>query len=288
MACDSAQRFAEAKAKAEEVLQGVGKFLSELVDGSSVGSGANGAIDAQVGDSYRQYSVLRTRHREASLTVAVLALTKSGGLPRGDISSCPSCGFPGLAGAVLEQQQVLIPRSQVGHPLLHSNGRDLLVWRRVSVYLFMPRPTGAVYFCPGICGHVCMVSIASQAPYIQAVLLRCLAAEHHPDVVDEHTGITLTSLTGTICHVHPSVLPGGLCSLLYQPLAPLDLGRAHRQKHSSQCAHRGYALAVHQRAGDCPHIYDSAREPWTHRSSDTHIHERRWLKEDGGGQLQDL
>ena len=73
---DSAQAFEDLKLETESVLQGLGRFLSELVDGG--GEGCNGAIDAQVGESYRQYSLLRTRFREQNLTVAVLALAKSG------------------------------------------------------------------------------------------------------------------------------------------------------------------------------------------------------------------
>ena len=76
---DSAKHFEELKLEVEDLLQGLGRFLAELADGSSSsGPGANAALDARLGESHRQYCQLRTRHREQNLTVAVLALTKSG------------------------------------------------------------------------------------------------------------------------------------------------------------------------------------------------------------------
>ena len=75
---ESAKHFEELKLEAEPLLHGVGQFLAELVEAGGDGSAASSASDAQVGESFRQYSLLRQRHREQHLTVAVLALTKSG------------------------------------------------------------------------------------------------------------------------------------------------------------------------------------------------------------------
>ena len=79
---DSAKHFETLKLDVEGLLQGLGRFLGELVEGeATAGPGANGALEARIGESFRQYHQLRSRHREQNLTVAVLALTKSGSAP---------------------------------------------------------------------------------------------------------------------------------------------------------------------------------------------------------------
>lgn len=87
---DSAsQRCGDLKQGVEALLQDVGGFLGQLVQGNdAVGGTSSAAIDSEIGNNFRQYSALRARHHDASLSVAVLALTKSGPMLWAAASGC--------------------------------------------------------------------------------------------------------------------------------------------------------------------------------------------------------
>lgn len=113
---DSAKNFEELKVEVEDLLTGLGKFLAELADGgASAGPVANAALDARLGESHRTYCQLRARHREQNLTVAVLALTKSGLSP--PLQGCALSGVQldycltveGVIGALAEDLAFLVP-----------------------------------------------------------------------------------------------------------------------------------------------------------------------------------
>ena len=74
---DSAAQLDDLQDELTTLVDQLGAFLGQLVAGDT-GSGASSELDSQLGHNFRQYSALRTRHRDSSLSVAVLALTKSG------------------------------------------------------------------------------------------------------------------------------------------------------------------------------------------------------------------
>ena len=66
------------RAGINSVLDDVGVLLGELTEGSPAHEEAHVAIDEQLQHFFQSYYSLRQRHEQAQLSVAVLALTKSG------------------------------------------------------------------------------------------------------------------------------------------------------------------------------------------------------------------
>lgn len=70
----------EAHKGTEKLLDGIGDLLTTLLEGPAAGdeAGSLDALDAQLSSFFHSFAALRSRHQATHLTVAILALTKSG------------------------------------------------------------------------------------------------------------------------------------------------------------------------------------------------------------------
>jgi len=80
-AMDPAVRYMDLRTETLSIFEKVGAFLADLCDGSGTHQDAAEAssLDSNLGSFYETFSRLQARHGDQTLTVAVLALTKSGG-----------------------------------------------------------------------------------------------------------------------------------------------------------------------------------------------------------------
>lgn len=76
---DDQQAYAEASAELDTLLADVGALLVDLTDGSE-GEGQEEALLTRLDSWFQAFSSLRERHANAQLSVACLALIKSGAL----------------------------------------------------------------------------------------------------------------------------------------------------------------------------------------------------------------
>lgn len=74
------EQYQKARTEINDVLTGVGAFLGDLCTGPAKGEHeeVHAKIDEQLQRFFTLYYDLRKRHEDACLSVAVLALTKSG------------------------------------------------------------------------------------------------------------------------------------------------------------------------------------------------------------------
>ena len=77
---DLATRYSELQAETTSILDTIGRLLADLCEGSGAQHGASEGLDINLGSFYETFSSLKARHSDQNLTVAVLALTKSGKL----------------------------------------------------------------------------------------------------------------------------------------------------------------------------------------------------------------
>lgn len=77
---DPAARYRKLRAETSSTLEKIGRFLADLCEGSSTphDASAGPSLDSNLGSFYETFSSLQARHGDQNLTVAVLALTKSG------------------------------------------------------------------------------------------------------------------------------------------------------------------------------------------------------------------
>ncbi|DBA78877.1 hypothetical protein WJX77_008617 [Trebouxia sp. C0004] len=77
---DPAVRYMDLRTETLSIFEKVGAFLADLCDGSGTHQDAAEAssLDSNLGSFYETFSRLQARHGDQTLTVAVLALTKSG------------------------------------------------------------------------------------------------------------------------------------------------------------------------------------------------------------------
>ena len=80
---DPAARYMELRAETTTAFDKIGHFLADLCEGSAAHSDAaeDSNLDSNLGSFYETFSRLKARHGDQNLTVAVLALTKSGTFP---------------------------------------------------------------------------------------------------------------------------------------------------------------------------------------------------------------
>lgn len=77
---EPAVRYMDLRTETLSIFEKVGSFLADLCDGSGTHQGAaeTSSLDSNLGSFYETFSRLQARHGDQTLTVAVLALTKSG------------------------------------------------------------------------------------------------------------------------------------------------------------------------------------------------------------------
>ena len=76
---DAAARYTELRADSAAVFGKIGSFLADLCEGSQLHTNlAEVSVDTKLGSFHETFSSLQARHVDQNLTVAVLALTKSG------------------------------------------------------------------------------------------------------------------------------------------------------------------------------------------------------------------
>ena len=77
---EPAVRYMDLRTETLSIFEKVGSFLADLCDGSGTHQGAAecSSLDSNLGSFYETFSRLQARHGDQTLTVAVLALTKSG------------------------------------------------------------------------------------------------------------------------------------------------------------------------------------------------------------------
>ena len=78
----SAVRYMDLRMETSSIFEKVGSFLADLCEGSEThqDSAEASSLDSNLGSFYETFSRLQARHGDQTLTVAVLALTKSGRL----------------------------------------------------------------------------------------------------------------------------------------------------------------------------------------------------------------
>jgi len=78
----SAVRYMDLRMETSSIFEKVGSFLADLCDGSGThqDTAEASSLDSNLGSFYETFSRLQARHGDQTLTVAVLALTKSGRL----------------------------------------------------------------------------------------------------------------------------------------------------------------------------------------------------------------
>lgn len=76
----SAAKYAELRRETSSAFDKLGLFLADLCEGSDAHdtSSEKPNLDSRLGSFYQTFTALKTRHADQNLTVAVLALTKSG------------------------------------------------------------------------------------------------------------------------------------------------------------------------------------------------------------------
>ncbi len=81
-AMDPAVRYMDLRTETLSIFEKVGSFLADLCDGSGrhQDTAEASSLDSNLGSFYETFSRLQARHGDQTLTVAVLALTKSGKL----------------------------------------------------------------------------------------------------------------------------------------------------------------------------------------------------------------
>jgi hypothetical protein len=72
--------YADLLTDVTDVLDEMGKFLGRLVEAPATDGGHQLRLDSELNQFYSKYYELKRRHKEGSLSCAVLALTKSGTL----------------------------------------------------------------------------------------------------------------------------------------------------------------------------------------------------------------
>ena len=78
---DAAASYTELRVQSSAVFAKIGSFLADLCEGSHPYiSTAETSVDTNLGSFHDTFSSLQARHVDENLTVAVLALTKSGEL----------------------------------------------------------------------------------------------------------------------------------------------------------------------------------------------------------------
>ncbi len=79
---DSAVRYMDLRTESSSIFEKVGSFLADICDGSGThqDNAEASSLDNNLGSFYETFSRLQARHGDQALTVAVLALTKSGRL----------------------------------------------------------------------------------------------------------------------------------------------------------------------------------------------------------------
>lgn len=77
---EPAARYMDLRTETTSLFEKVGEFLADLCDGSGAHQDAAEAsrLDSSLGSFHESFSRLQARYGDESLTVAVLALTKSG------------------------------------------------------------------------------------------------------------------------------------------------------------------------------------------------------------------
>lgn len=77
---DPASKYTELQAETSSTFEKIGKFLAGLCEGSGAYENVSGdfGVDSSIGSFFETFSNLKARHGDQNLTVAVLALTKSG------------------------------------------------------------------------------------------------------------------------------------------------------------------------------------------------------------------
>lgn len=101
----AAARYAELRAETSAAFDQLGSFLADLCEGSEAHQDSSGHegpnLDTNLGNFYETFTALKARHADQNLTVAVLALTKSGECVGTSDTvliclACPSENWPGI------------------------------------------------------------------------------------------------------------------------------------------------------------------------------------------------
>lgn len=78
----AAAKYAELRAETSSAFDQLGLFLADLCEGSEAHQDSSSqqgpSLDTSLGNFYETFTALQARHADQNLTVAVLALTKSG------------------------------------------------------------------------------------------------------------------------------------------------------------------------------------------------------------------
>lgn len=76
----SAVKYADLRAETSSAFDKLGTFLADLCEGTEAhhDSSDRPNLDTNLGNFYETFTALKARHADQNLTVAVLALTKSG------------------------------------------------------------------------------------------------------------------------------------------------------------------------------------------------------------------
>lgn len=76
----SVAKYADLRAETSSAFEKLGTFLADLCEGTEVHQDSLGRpnLDNSLGSFYETFTALKARHADQNLTVAVLALTKSG------------------------------------------------------------------------------------------------------------------------------------------------------------------------------------------------------------------
>ena len=115
----AAAKYAELRAETSSAFDQLGLFLADLCEGSEAHQDSSSqlgpSLDTNLGSFYETFTALQARHADQNLTVAVLALTKSGECV-GTFHTLVTCLALSELGPVTRNKHVslMLPRLSLG------------------------------------------------------------------------------------------------------------------------------------------------------------------------------